>query len=270
MIKQILASLILLTFSKVVYANADRVVANVNGTPVNESVVKDRIEKFIEFSGFGGNKEFNYNNLDQEMKEEIIKNIILGDLIIEEANKAKIKDQPEYKQALKYTENQLLQKIYLEKLVKNSVTEDKIKAEYSKIVQEQSKIDEYKVRHILVKTEQEAKDIKSKLTKGENFNTLAKEFSQDSNKDNGGDLGYFSKGQMVLAFEEATEKLKIGEISGPVKTDFGYHIIKLEDKRKVKPATYEEMHDKILEDLSSKFIQDYILKIKEQNRVEFL
>jgi peptidyl-prolyl cis-trans isomerase C len=270
MVKKLLTTLMLLSLANHANGTEDKIVANVNGKPIKESIIKERVEKFIEFSGFGGSKEFNYDNLDSEMKNEITKNIILGDIITDEATKARTKDQPSFQQALKYTENQLLQKVYLEKLVKDTITEDKIKAAYEKVAKEQSNIDEYKASHILVKTEKDAKDIKAKLDKGGDFTALAKEFSQDSNKDKGGDLGYFSKGQMVLPFEEATEKLKIGEISAPVKTDFGYHIIKLEDKRKAKALSYEEMHDKIYEELSSKFIQEYISKIEAQNKVEFL
>jgi len=270
MTKKILTSFLIIALAQLAFADEGKVVANVNGKAIHESSIKDKIQKFIEFSGFGGSQEFSYDKLDQDMKNEIVKNIILGDLIIEEAHKVKIEELPEYKQSLKYAENQLLQKIYLEKLVKDTITEDKLKVAYDKIAKEQSNINEYKVSHILVKTEQEAKDIKNKLDKGADFSALAKEYSLDSNKDSGGDLGYFSNGQMVLPFEQATEKLKLGEISSPVQTDFGYHIIKLIDKRKAKAASFEEMHDKILEDLSGKFIQEYITKLKDTNKIEFL
>jgi foldase protein PrsA len=108
--------------------------------------------------------------------------------------------------------------------------------------------DEYKPKirasHILVKDEKTAKEIKAKLDKGEDFAKLAKEYSQDpGSAQKGGDLGWFGPGKMVKAFEDAAYSLKVGEISQPVKTEFGYHIIKVTDKEKKK--SYEQMKDEI-------------------------
>ncbi len=274
MIKKIFTSILIITLTQFSYAKentkkGDEVVANVNGKPIYESFIKQKIEKFIEFNGLGSDPNFSYNRLDPEMKKDIIQNVVLGDLIIDEARKAKINETKEYKQAIKFTENQLMQKVFLEKTIKDAITEDKIKAAYDDIVKERSNVVEYKVSHILVQTEAEAKEVKKKLDKGADFVALSKEYSIDNNKDNGGDLGYFSSGQMVQPFEQATEKLKVGQISDPVKTDFGYHIIYLVDKRKMKVPSLEELRSKIEEDLSSQFVQEYITKLKESNKVEF-
>lgn len=274
MIKKILTSILLISLTQFSYAKestkkGDEIVANVNGKPIYESFIKQKIERFIEFNGLGNDPNFKYDRLDPEMKKDIIQNVVLGDLIIDEARKAKIYETKEYKQAIKFTENQLMQKVFLEKTIKDSITEAKVKAAYDEILKEQSNVMEYKVSHILVETEVEAKDIKKKLNKGADFAALSKEHSLDNNKENGGDLGYFSSGQMVLPFEQATEKLKVGEISDPVKTDFGYHIIYLVDKRKMKVPSLEEMRSKIEEELSAQYIQDYITKLKESNKVEF-
>lgn len=274
MIKKILTSILMITLTQFSYAKemakkGDEVVANVNGKPIYESFIKQKVEKFIEFNGLGNDSNFKYDRLDPEMKKDIIQNVVLGDLIIEAARKDKINESQEYKQAIKFTENQLMQKVYLEKTIKDAITEAKIKAAYDEIVKEQTNVVEYKVSHILVQTEAEAKEVKKKLDKGADFAALSKEYSLDNNKDNGGDLGYFSSGQMVLPFEQATEKLKVGEISGPVKTDFGYHIIYLVDKRKLKVPSFEELRGKIEEELSAQYIQDYITKLKESNKVEF-
>jgi peptidyl-prolyl cis-trans isomerase C len=274
MIKKILSSIVIIALAQFSFAKenakqSDKVIASVSGKSIYESSIKDKVEKFIEFNGMSGDHKFNYDQLDPEVKESVIQNVVLGELIIDEARKAKINDSQEYKQAIDFTANQLMQKIYLEKTIKDAITDAKIKAEYNKIAKEQSSVQEYKVSHILVGTEEEAKEVKKKLDKGADFSVLSIEFSLDNNKDNGGDLGYFSSGQMVLPFEQATEKLKIGQISNPVKTDFGYHIIKLVDKRKLKVASFETMRSKIEEDLSTQFIQEYITKLKESNKVEF-
>jgi foldase protein PrsA len=113
-----------------------------------------------------------------------------------------------------------------------------------------------KASHILVDTEQKANEIKDKLAKGEDFAKLAKENSTDpGSKGNGGDLGFFGKGQMVKEFEEAAFALKVGEISAPVKTQFGYHIIKLTEIKDAKEANYEQSKDKISDILSEQKLQ---------------
>ena len=268
MLKSLL--LLIITFSQLAYAKDDsKVLATIDGKPIYESEIKAKITQFAKMGAQGEDDAFNYDSLDQATKDEIVKNIVIGDLLLTEAQKAKTSNTPEYKQALEVAEKQLMQKIFLDKIIKENITEDKIKAQYKIMAEDQAKKEEYKVSHILVKTEEEAKDIKKKLDKGGDFAALAKEFSLDNNKDDGGSLGYFSSGQMVPAFEEATASLKIGEISAPVKTDFGYHIIKLEDKRKVTPMTYEQAKAKIYDSLATQFVQDYISQLQLQNKVEF-
>ena len=106
--------------------------------------------------------------------------------------------------------------------------------------------EQVKASHILVETKELADEIKAKLDKGDDFAKLAKEYSTDkSNSESGGELGYFSRGEMEQSFENAAFSMKIGDISNPVQTTFGFHIIKLEDKKEAKQATYEEVKDNI-------------------------
>lgn len=249
-------------------ANNDRIVAKVDGKPIYSSQIKDKVAKFLEFNGMGRGSNFSYESLNEDMKKEIIKNVILSDIVLKEAQKARVDQDPEYKKALEFTANQLMQKYFLEKIIKQAVTEAAIEAEYKKYTESQANVEEYKAAHILVKTEEEAKNIKKKLDGGADFVALAKEYSMDNNKENGGELDFFMKGQMVPPFEQAVEKLKIGEISNPVKTDFGYHIIKLLDKRKVKVQSLDEMREKIEDDLAGKYIQEYIRKLEKDNKIE--
>jgi foldase protein PrsA len=107
-----------------------------------------------------------------------------------------------------------------------------------------------KASHILVDTEEKAKEVKQKIDKGEDFAKLAKEYSTDTaTKDNGGDLGFFGAGEMAAEFEKAAFALKVGEVSEPVKTDYGYHIIKVTEIKEAQEATFENSKTKVKEAL---------------------
>lgn len=264
-------ALIITIISLTQYALAaeDKVIAKVNGKEIKESQIKDVITAYAKMNALGDESEFKYDNLSKEIKDEIIKSIILGDLIFKEAENAKIPDSSDYKAALEFAKKQLVQKFYLDKIIRENITEAKLKERYKEMANAQANKQEYKASHILVPTEEEAKKIKQRLNKGEDFAKLAKEFSLDGNKEDGGSLGYFSEGQMVPEFEKATAALKIGQISEPVKTDFGYHIIKLEDKRKATIDSFDKLRSKIYDAMAAQFIQDYFSQLQKQNKVEF-
>ncbi|MBJ8054387.1 peptidylprolyl isomerase PrsA [Bacillus cereus] len=151
----------------------------------------------------------------------------------------RLKDEEDFK-------NQIRFKLALNEAIKQSVTEKDVKDHYKQ---------EIKASHILVSNENEAKEIKKKLDTGTSFEELAKQESQDSaSKDNGGDLGYFGAGKMTPEFEKAAYKLKPGQISNPVKSPNGYHIIKLTDKKDLEP--YDEVKDSIRKDLEEERIAD--------------
>ena len=267
---KIIISLLISIAANFAYAkDEDKVLAKIDGKEIHESELKETITSYAMISAPSDDQTFNYDNLNQEMKDEIVKSIVLGDLILKEAKTAKTTETKEYKMAVQFAEKQLTQKFYIDKVIKEHITESKMKDRYKEIVAQQDNKEEYKASHILVKTEEEAKTIKKKLDKGTDFITLAKEFSLDGNKDDGGSLGYFSAGQMVPEFEKATAALKVGQISDPIKTDFGYHIIKLEDKRKVELPSFEKMRSKIYDSMASQFIQEYLSQLQKQNKVEF-
>lgn len=262
--------LYILMLANLTMAIETKIVAKVNGKAIYEEEIKSTMKLYASMnSNSSEGEEFNFDKVDNDSKKEIIKNLIVGELILSEAKKAKIDQTLEYKEALELASKQLTQKLFIDKLVKDNVTESKIKEKYQELAKLQADKDEYKVRHILVKSEEEAKDIKKRLDKGEDFSKLAKEFSLDGNKDSGGSLDYFSNGQMVQEFENATASLKIGQISTPVKTEFGYHIIKLEDKRKMKAESYESIKAKIHDMLAAQYVQEYLNQLQEQSKVEF-
>ncbi|MEI4831555.1 peptidylprolyl isomerase PrsA [Bacillus sp. FJAT-53711] len=134
----------------------------------------------------------------------------------------------------------------MKEAVKKSITDKEAKDNYKP---------EIKASHILVKDEETAKKVEAELAQGKSFEDLAKQYSEDTgSKDKGGDLGYFGPGKMVKEFEDAAYKLKKGEVSQPVKSQFGYHIIKVTDIKELKP--FDQEKDRIKGDIADKKMQD--------------
>ncbi|MFO8191526.1 MAG: peptidylprolyl isomerase [Bacillota bacterium] len=135
--------------------------------------------------------------------------------------------------------------------------------------------EEIEARHILVETEEEAVEVTARLNEGEDFAALAQEYSTDqSNKDEGGYLGYFGRGEMVEQFEIAAFNLDVGEISEPVATEFGYHIVEILDRREEEKAVYEEVSDEVFEMMADEQMNEEInlilQELHEKAEIEYL
>ena len=165
--------------------------------------------------------------------------------------------------------------LYVSKLLESKVeiTEDDMKNYFEENKDSFKQEEQVKARHILVEDEETAKEVRKKLDDGEDFEELAKKYSTDTGtKEKGGDLGFFSKGEMVNEFEEVAFALKVGEISQPVKTNYGYHIIKVEERTEAKEANYEESKDEIkeilLEEKLPTVYQSWIQEKMEEYKVQ--
>jgi foldase protein PrsA len=155
-----------------------------------------------------------------------------------------------------------------EKLLKDrvEVTDDQIKEYFETNKDSFAQQEQVEASHILVEEEETAKEVKEKLDNGEDFAELAKEYSTDtSNAESGGELGFFAKGEMVAEFEETAFSMKKGEISDPVKTEFGYHIIEVTDKKEPKEAVLEDHKEEIKDILFDQALQtEYPTWLEEQ------
>lgn len=208
---------------------------------------------------------------DEQKKVAALSGAIDVKLLAANAEAAGLKDDPEYQRRLAFIAERELHNAYFKKNVVDAVTPEEVKARYDKEVAALPKQEEIRARHILVKTEDEAKAIIAELDAGKSFVDLAKEKSTDPNKSEGGDLGYFTKGRMVPEFEEAAFALEKGAYTKtPVKTQFGFHVILLEDKREAAPPAFEAVEQQVRQLVMRDKYLALIEKAKAEQKVEIV
>ncbi len=243
------------------------VTATFDGGEVTADQVMEQFKPMLDMQQDTKGKKF--TDLEKNIQEMLVRGFINQKLFEKEAIKLGIKDGAEFKKKLKAAESQLMQQELVEKKIKEFVTDKLIDDEYKKLASELKGQKEVKASHILVDTEEKAKEIKKKLNKGSKFEDLVKEFSKDEgSKANGGDLGYVMKGQLVPEFENKAFSMKKDEISDPVKTQFGWHIIKVQDSRDIKVPTKEQALANIKAKLSREAIEKYIAELAEKAKIE--
>ncbi|MCI5839964.1 MAG: peptidylprolyl isomerase [Peptoniphilaceae bacterium] len=240
-----------------------KLMAEING----EKLYEDQVVEYINM--LQNPKLQNKKGIDLVANEMINQQLLYID-----AQENGIFEREEVKEELKKMEVQFLKQVAQFELFKNvKVTEDEIKEYYDHNKENMKLPESFKASHILVDTLNEAKEIKKKIDDGQNFENLAKKYSKDTQTGiNGGDLGEFPKGTMVKEFEEELENLKDGEISNPVKTEFGYHIIKLDHKHDEVKLSFEQSKSEIKERLKLLRQQELYLsktdEIKERVKVK--
>jgi|CXWL01.1.fsa_nt_gi peptidyl-prolyl cis-trans isomerase C len=205
-------------------------------------------------------------------KEKLIEELIQRELLVQDASQKQLDKSPEVISQLEVARKTLLTQADLQDYLKaNPVTDEEIKAEYDSKVGA-DKGTEYKARHILVKTEKEAKDIIAELDKGADFAKLANKHSTDAKESqNGGDLGWFAPGQMVAPFSESVAKLEKGKYTkAPVQTQFGWHVILSEDSRAQTPPPLDAVKEQLKPFLQRKKIQTMLESLRKQAKVEIL
>src|SRR5436305_4169962 len=201
-------------------------------------------------------------------KENVLSFLIDMKIVSKEAEDKKIADRDDFKTRLAFARNRLLMDNLLAVEGKAATTDENMKKVYEDAAKQISGEQEVHARHILVETEDQAKKIEAELKKGADFAELAKKESKDPGASDGGDLGFFTKDQMVPEFSTAAFALEPGKISDPVKTQFGWHVIQVEEKRTRKAPDFEQVKPQIETYVVRKAQADYVAKLRTAAKVE--
>lgn len=200
----------------------------------------------------------------------VVEYLIERHLLAQYAVKEGIAETEEYKRRLALYQAKALRDAYFFQKIRPMVTEEEIKKVYDEEASKLQQTERVRARMILVASEKEAQDIEKMLADGQKFEDLAKKYSLDGSKDYGGDLGYFTAAEMVPEFSKAVFALKVGETSQPVKTDFGWHIIRLEDKKQGAAQPFDQVKQAIRNVLLRQKVGEVMSKIRQASKVEIL
>lgn len=242
-------------------AAPETVIAKVNGQNITEAEVEfAEAEIGSELAGVP----------EKKRRRLLVEYLIEAHLMAEAAEKAGLSEDKDFEARMKYYRLRAFRDAYFEKQVRDAVPDAEAKALYNRSIKSMPSQEEVRARHILVESEDEAKQIRKKLEDGGDFAELAREFSKDRGGQDGGDLGYFTRGQMVKPFEDVAFQLETGKLSTPVKSDFGWHIIKVEDKRNRLPPTFNEVKDQITASLIQSKLQDLVQGLRTDAKIELV
>jgi peptidyl-prolyl cis-trans isomerase C len=249
--------------SAVVFAqDSDPVVARANGVDIRQSdlaLAEEEVGSSIP------------QQLGPDQKRDYLITY-LADVVVlaQAAEQQKLADRDDVKHRILLERNKVLMEMLLQDAGKAAATDDAMHKVYDDAVKQMGNEQEVHARHILVPTEDEAKAIEAELKKGADFATLAKEKSKDPGAAEGGDLGYFTKDQMVPEFADVAFKLDKGQISDPVKTQFGWHIIKVEDKRTKPTPTFDEVKPQLESYVAHRAQADLVAKLRSAANIQRL
>jgi len=241
-------------------AQDDPVVGKVNGTEIRQSDLTAAEEDIGS----------NLPPMQADAKRDYLITYVTDMLILAKAAEGrKLGDSADFKRKVDIARNKLLMEALLTAEAKTAVTDATMKKVYEEATKAIGDEKEIRARHVLVEKEDEAKAILADLKKGGDFAAIAKEKSKDpGSKENGGDLGYFSKDQMVPEFAEAAFKLDKDQLSDPVKTQFGWHVIKVEDKRNRPVPEFEKVKDQVEQYVVRKAQADLVTKLRSEAKIE--
>jgi len=234
---------------------------SVNGKPVPQA----RVDALLKTATQAGRE------VPPEVKAQARDQVVMREIFAQEAEKQGIAGTAEYKMQLELVRQTVLINTLFQNFIKaHPISDADAQAEYNRIKAEQSGM-EYDARHILVDSEDDAKKLIAQIKAGAKFEDLAKKSSKDTGSaENGGDLGFAKPGSYVPEFATALQALKKGQMTdAPVKTQFGYHIIRLEDTRAAQFPAFEEVKDKVKQQLQSVKLQEYEEKLRKAAKTDY-
>ena len=235
-----------------------KVLAKVNGAEITDEDVKIAIEDM-------GGALAQIPPMDQETY--VLEFLIDMKIAARQAEAEKLADGPEFARRLAYQRDKALMNGLYEKIGKDASTDAELRRVYDEVAGQQKAETEAKARHILVASEDDAKAALKRLKAGEDFARVADEVSKDPGS-KGGDLGWFTAGTMVPEFSAAAFKLEKGQLSEPVKSQFGWHVIKLEDKRAKAFPAFDAVKDQVRSYVVQKAQSDRVMKLREGAKIE--
>lgn len=246
-------------FAKGEAAKSADAIATVNGKAIPKSLA----DALVSAQTAQGKPDS--DDLRKAIREELVWREIVG----QEARKKGVDKKPSVQAQMEWTRQQVLVNAYLGEYVSSHpISEDVIKKEYENIKLRLGD-KEYKARHILVEKEDEAKDIIGKLKKGEKFEDLAKQSKDPGSKERGGDLGWTAPSNYVKPFSDAMVKLEKGKFTEtPVKTDFGYHVILLEDTRELALPPIDKLKPELLQSLQKQIVEKHIMELVGKAKID--
>ncbi len=239
-------------------------VISVNGTPVTRNMFTIFYQRTVP-------QQAQKEELSDQMRTALLDQLVNYLILADEAEKLGLDKQPEVQAGLELVRAEYLANLVLNReSVANPITEEELKALYDEASAGPAE-KEYKARHILLKEEQEARDVITSLDEGGDFQELAKELSTGPSGPSGGDLGWFGAGRMVPEFEQAVMALEPGSHTAePVKTQFGWHVVLLEETREKAKPTFDKMKGKLLQQEQRKRLSDYLKKLRADADVQVL
>ena len=240
-------------------AEKGKAFATVNGQPISQTVYNAFVAE-QKAQGAPDSPE-----LQNAVKEELVRREILA----QEAKKKGLDKNPNIQGQIELAKQAVLIRAYLSEYVKaNPISEAQLKAEYD-VIKNNLGSTEYKSRHVLVEKEEDAKAIIAKLDKGEKIEDLAKQSKDPGSKDKGGDLGWANPAGFVKPFAEALSKLEKGKYTAaPVKTDFGYHVIQLDDSRPANPPPFDQVKPQMQQRASQQQIETLVKELRSKAKVD--
>jgi peptidyl-prolyl cis-trans isomerase C len=237
----------------------DPVLAKVNGSEIRQSDVTLAEEELAP----------SLAQMDPATKKDNVLSFLIDLKIVSKAAEdKKLENSDDFKKRLAFTRSRLLMDSLLATEGKSATNDDSMKKVYEEASKQITGEQEVHARHILVESEDEAKAVKEELNKGADFAELAKKKSKDPGASDGGDLGFFTKDQMVPEFSTVAFALEPGKVSDPVKSQFGWHIIKVEEKRSRQAPAFDQVKGQIETYVTRKAQADYVAKLREAAKVE--